>query len=478
MKDLQTERSQAGLGALAAVIVAVTALTQARWLSRDALLRDGDEEGHVGAAELFLHDLLGGDWSAFAARLLWEDMGDYPSLYPGLVGLWWWLLGGGPPEAVAVRAVNSALLGLAGLGVLGLGRRLGLSWGAAALAGALTLATPLNLGLSRAFMPEGALTALTALTLWAATGLKERRFLGPALAVGLGLGLAALTKQTAPLFVLPGLLALARPGPWIIWAAVGASVAAPWWVVNLEEQRAYAASSVVYEVQGGALDQALYYPRVLWEGALGPLWVILTVIAAALALRETTTRRLAVVALCWTLGGLALLTLIPKKYDRLAAPLLPGAALVIAAAAATRPRLGVGALGLVGWSVWMSEADTPFNTPSEAERAFHPGCPQRWLRPPDPDGALGLDAVVQAVAARPPSSLAVVGSLDVPCDVQTTFPWEQHLGPALRRAGVDVPEAPPDAAGLVITLGPAGEATGETVVAIPRLGAEAALDWR
>ncbi|MEY3211591.1 MAG: Dolichyl-phosphate-mannose-protein mannosyltransferase [Pseudomonadota bacterium] len=471
-------RGDLGLGALAVGILGLAVALQARWLGRDHLLRDGDEEGHVGAAELFLHDLLAGDGSSFFARLLWQDMGDYPSLYPGLVGLWWWAMGGGPPEAVAVRAVNSVFLGLAGLGVLGLGRRLGLSWGAAALAGALTLFVPLNLGLSRAFMPEGALTALTALTLWAATGLKERRFLAPALGVGLGLGLAALTKQTAPLFVLPGLFVLARPGPWIIWAAVGASVAAPWWVVNFEEQRAYAESSVLYEVEGGALTQALYYPRVLWESALGPLWVILAVVAAVLALRETTTRRLAVVALCWTLGGLLLLTLIPKKYDRLAAPLLPGVALVIAAAAGTRPRFGLAAVGLVGFGVWSSEADTPFNTPSEAERAFHPGCPQRWLRPPSPEGDLGLNAVVRAVAERPPTSLAVVGSLDIPCAVQTTFPWEQHLGPALRRSGVDVPEASPDAAGLVITLGPAGEATGDPVVPIPALEAEATLRWR
>ncbi|MCK6514564.1 hypothetical protein L6R46_05860 [Myxococcota bacterium] len=471
-------RADLGLGALALGVVALVVGLQARWLGRDQLLRDGDEEGHVGAAELFLHDLLAGDVSSFIARLLWEDMGDYPSLYPGLVGLWWWGMGGGPPEAVAVRAVNSVFLGLAGLGVLGLGRRLGLGWGAAALAGALTLALPLNLGLSRAFMPEGALTALTALTLWAATGLRERRFLMPAVGVGLGLGLAALTKQTAPLFVLPGLFALARPGPWIIWAAVGASVAAPWWALNFEEQRAYAASSVVYEVEGSALSQAFYYPRVLWEGALGPVWVLVAVVAAALALRETTTRRLAVVALSWTLGGLLLLTLIPKKYDRLAAPLLPGLALVIGAAAMTRPRFGLAALGLVGWSGWMSEAETPFNTPSEAERAFHPGCPQRWLRPPSPEGDLGIQAVVRAVAERPPSSLAVVGSLDIPCAVQTTFPWEQQLGPALRRAGVDVPEASPEAAGLTIILGPAGEGAGELIVPIPTLGAEATLDWR
>ena len=193
MSQEQPTRSNTdlGLGGLAALLVAIAVGLQARWLGQDQLLRDGDEEGHVGAAELFLHDLLAGDGSSYVARLLWLDMGDYPSLYPGLVGLWWWCWGGGPPEAVAVRAVNSVFLGLAGLGVLGLGRRLGLSWGAAALAGALTLSVPLNLGLSRAFMPEGALTALTALTLWAATGLRERRFLMPALGVGLGLGQGA-----------------------------------------------------------------------------------------------------------------------------------------------------------------------------------------------------------------------------------------------------------------------------------------------
>ena len=36
----------------------------------------------------------------------------------------------------------------------------------------------------------------------------------------------------------------------------------------------------------------------------------------------------------------------------------------------------------------------------------------------------------------------------------------------------------PEGAGLVITLGPAGEGAGELVVPIPELEAEAALRWR
>ena len=39
------------------------------WLRSDALLRDGDEEGHVGAAELFRADLLQGDVAGFVPAL-------------------------------------------------------------------------------------------------------------------------------------------------------------------------------------------------------------------------------------------------------------------------------------------------------------------------------------------------------------------------------------------------------------------------
>ncbi len=83
-------------GLQAALLLLWLALSLA-WLRADHLVRDGDEEGHVGAAELFLQQLDEGRMGAFATDALWGDLGEYPPLYPAVVGGWWFLMGGGQP---------------------------------------------------------------------------------------------------------------------------------------------------------------------------------------------------------------------------------------------------------------------------------------------------------------------------------------------------------------------------------------------
>lgn len=446
----------------------------AAWLAQDRLVRDGDEEGHVGAAELFVHDLRSADWGMAASRALWQDMGDYPALYPAVVGVWWWATGEGQPERPAVRAVNLGFLLLAALGVAGAGRRLGLERGAAALGGAAVLALPLNVGLARHFMPEGAVVAMAALTVWAAAAQDPRRSLGPGLALGLCLGLGLLSKQTFPLAVLVPLLVLVRPGPALIWVGLGAGVALPWVVNNWQEQRAYGAASAAYASDASTLDHLVYYPVELGSSALGPVWALLLVGLLPVALRGPGARA-GRLGLAWLVGGLLVLTAIPKKYDRLAAPLLPAAGLIVGAAVAARPRLGWGLLLPAAWTGWVSVADTRWSRPSAFVEDFHPGCAQRWVRPPDPRG-LGFEALAARLEPLPPGPVAVLAGPEIPCEVQTTFGWTAHLEPWLRRAGQEraVVEDPAGAV-LVVDFGP--DPRGEERLQVPVLGVEARL-WQ
>ena len=45
-------------------------LSQIYWLSLDHIIRDGDEEGHVGAAEIFKDLLIRGEYGQYDATTL------------------------------------------------------------------------------------------------------------------------------------------------------------------------------------------------------------------------------------------------------------------------------------------------------------------------------------------------------------------------------------------------------------------------
>ncbi|MEE2750322.1 MAG: glycosyltransferase family 39 protein [Myxococcota bacterium] len=416
-----------------ALVLGFLALTLS-WIQNDQLLRDGDEEGHVGAAELFLQDFHEGDFPKAAHRLFIADMGDYPSLYPALVGTWWYTNGSGLPSDPRIRSINLLFPLLAGLALLVIARDAGR--GPALLAGACVLHLPLVAGLSRHFMPEGALVAAVALAVAAASQQRRRPNPRSAMILGLAIGLGLLTKQTFIFYLLP-VLWLVQWKPSLLLALPCAALALPWILNNASDQWAYSAASVT---QGGSvtlLDHLLFYPRVLASSGLGWAWCGLVLGAAAIAWRSRY-RRLVLLGCVWVLGTLVLLTMVPKKYDRLLAPLLPGAAVVIAAGVAARPRLSPFVLVPVAWTTWFSWAPgSVVHTPSTE---FQPGCPQVWLRPPDARDP-GLNALVSAVKTHQPERLLILGAPEIPCEIQTTFGWGNHVGPYLRRSGVDLPIA-------------------------------------
>lgn len=422
------------------------------WLDADRLVRDGDEEGHVGAAELFLGQLASGDLAGFLRDAWMGDLGEYPPLFPALVGAWWHLLGGGQPGEAPVRAVclgglllaawATGRLAASAHGAAGGGGD-GLPPGAAAgtLAFGLTLCLPLATGLSRHFMPEGLLVGAVATSVWLAWRAADRPGPATAAALGLALGLGLLVKQTFVLLaVVPVAVAALRARRWLgLSAAIAAVVAGPWYLRHMGEQLTYGQQSVAASADATAsLTTVLgYYPATaLWLG-LGPVLAVLGTGAALVLLARARRggRSALTLGLAWGLGGLLLLTVVPKKYPRLMAPLTPAAALLAGAALAHLPRRRLGlAVALPPAAAWVAGASlVPISEPAFVPQA-DPRCLQAWLRPAVDDD-LGLAAVADASARARPGPVVVTGGPDIPCSVQTTHPWASHLAPYLRREG-------------------------------------------
>ena len=404
------------------------------WLSQDHVLRDGDEEGHVGAAELFAQLLHEGRWADFIGGALWGDYGEYPPLYAALVGAGWWASGVADPGSLGLRALGLLPLLLAAALIARSAACLSPEPAAAArAAGLAALLLPLGNGLARHFMPEGLVVLVVAALILALVEAQRRPGWASALGLGLVLGLGLLVKQTVGLYALPilGLAAVALRG-WLVGSlGVAGLIAGPWYATHLADQAAYASASVEGAAAGlGA--QLAYYPLVMGLEVGGPPLCLLAAAALWARRREASTRGLRRTGLVVLLGGGLILALVPKKYPRLLAPLSPALALLIA----TAPGRRMEALLLGGGGLWLIGASLlPLPQPALL-RAVDPRCPQDWLRPPIDDD-LGMGAIITALRAQPTGRLVVIAPPELPCAVQTTHPWIDHLPATLRRAGLD-----------------------------------------
>ena len=136
-------------------------------------------------------------------------------------------------------------------------------------AAVFTATQPMVVGLSRTTLVDTLLVLLVALAVWAAIlsdGFRERRW---AVACGIVVGLATLTKVTAPgILALPllGTLALAAKMEWrrqLTNAAVGAGVAAfvclPWFAVNFSPTLDYIESTTSGSLAIGTTSDPLSY---------------------------------------------------------------------------------------------------------------------------------------------------------------------------------------------------------------------------
>ncbi|HCH65705.1 MAG TPA: hypothetical protein DFR83_23075 [Deltaproteobacteria bacterium] len=451
------------------------------WLSEDQVIRDGDEEGHVGAAELMRLHLEGGQYGAFAWDTWRGDLGEYPPVYPALVGAWWWLAGSGLPGVTPVRAVNLLGLLLAAWATAQLAQRLcppdngarkkrwSVATAASVTAFAVVLTLPLANGLARHFMPEGLLVGWVALSVYAAARAADRGDTNSTIFLGTVLGAGLLIKQTfLPLAILPVMVAgMGLRSGWLGVLILTGSIAGPWYWSHLADQTNYISSSIQAGPQFSQAAHLGYYPATMLHLVGGPVAVVAAVTGGLLAGRrgQAPMRRGLAIALAWLLG-LVILAVIPKKYPRLAAPLAPALGLLAGLGAACTRRRDLFPVATVlcgtGWLVWSSVS--PPTDPTWVPRVDGK-CPQRWLRPPNPDD-LGLAVLAKTLASASPGPLAVDGAPEIPCSIQTTHPWINHLDPYLRRAGIERPVVPgtaPDAA-VQATFLPLTEATPNDVV--------------
>lgn len=446
------------------------------WLQADHGLRDGDEAGHVGAAWLFVGDLREGDVLGFVVRLVAGDMGEYPSLYPALVGVLWAALGLRQPGELPLRLANLLLL-LAAAGFTGrLARR------AAAVdrrdlaetvAFTVTLLSPVCVGLARHIMPEGALVTAVAGGTLALVRARELPSTDRALAAGIALGLGFLTKQTFLFYIFgPALLCLAPLGRLGLLAqGVAVAIAGPWYLRHLSAQWAYGSASVGSAASAGLGAHLGYYPFVMsWEGLGPPMATALLLVMSRILSLPAFGLQLVGAA---SLGGLVL-TVVPKKYPRLAAPLVPMAAVLVGGAVAhsRRPQL-VWACSTVASGAWLTWTSwTPLPTPA-LELALDPSCPQRWLSPPQADD-FALPELAAAVASAGPGPILVISPPEIPCEVDTALPWIEHLRPWLEYDGLDreVHEAPPGASELGAALVVDWNGGSGVLVPVPALGRE------
>ena len=211
-----------------------------------------------------------------------------------------------------------------------------------ALAAALSLLFSRRLfSMSREFMFDFPLAVMAALAAWAVVAAGDFKRRAPALRAGACLGLAALVKWTAPLYLAPlVILAGVRAWPdraararWLAALGIAALFAAPWYAPNIGPVVGVAMEHAFSRVglpETGAQFPPLWsvrawaaYPIMLirmWPWPL--LLMALAGTVAALSGRCRTTRPLAI----WIAASFVLVSLLPPRDPRFIAPLLPALA--------------------------------------------------------------------------------------------------------------------------------------------------------
>ena len=130
-----------------------------------------------------------------------------------------------------------------------------------------------------------------------------------------------------------------------------------------------------------------------------------------------------------------MLMLIPKKYPRLLLGLVPAAALATGILT-TQWKAGSKFLVLTPMIAWLILGSMVTIPPNPLRAKVDEGCPQYWLRPARAED-FGLAEIAQQATDMDGDIIAIHGNLIIPCQLQTTHPWSDHLEPYLRRFGLE-----------------------------------------
>jgi 4-amino-4-deoxy-L-arabinose transferase-like glycosyltransferase len=413
-----------------------------RWISQDSLLRDGDEESHVGAMELFRDYWLEDGLYTWFVETWFGNYGEYPPLFAGVMGAWWGIVtqifGTTPPSSMLIRGALLICPMLTAIAVARMAHLYKWNW---RVAGMCTLSIPLLLGVSRHFMIEGMVTALSTLSICLALEWKHRPSILLILLTGLTLGLGLLTKQTivvgAPL-VIAGIVLSSKhrlQGMWIFILA--ACVFSPWFIAHIPLQEQYLRRSAQSKFTVSIWNQITFYPLSI-PYALGILTPLL------ILLKPNHLRTAPKMLWLWT-ATLILLMGIPKQYPRLLLMWLPVLPLWMAYAW-TKRQLSIKwepvlvtycicAIGIHGFSTLQQKIQPLYAT--KVLSRMDDGCPQVWIRLASAEDG-GLSSLYDHFLTHPVNhTIAISGHPQVPCSVQSTYGWNGHIDPFLRRRGFD-----------------------------------------
>lgn len=249
------------------------------------------------------------------------------------------------PTTDAMLAVNALYFGLLifstyGIGRLAVGRQAGL------LAAFLVSMYPILYGLSRLYLVDLALTAMTAFAVFCLFWSDSFRRRGPALLLGAAIGVGVLCKWTFAVFLVGPLavavyltLRHATRARLINLFAAGALallIGLPWYLYNLEPLREFLAFNRFQaapkegEVAVWTLASWLTYLRDLLNQQLLLPFALLFALGTVLALRRCHFNSYLLMLLLWIVAGYVASTLFINKDTRYTMPYLPALALLSA----------------------------------------------------------------------------------------------------------------------------------------------------
>ena len=253
-------RSRLSVAALAALVVSYLALT-VWWLTQDGRVPDFDSGTHM-LLSLQYRDAFGD------GRLLeWFTASNTYAPLAHLFGAAATALLGIAPASY-VLAHNVVFVPLLALGCFGAGRIVG-GTATGLLAAAFALGTPMVVSAFHGYLLDAPEAALVAVSVWMLLASRRLELPWWALGAGVAAGLAAMTKQTAPFFVVGIVAVVLARGGWrntrgmLALAAGAAIVAGPWYLYHLPQQWALSGS-----VTTGATP--LWYGDVPFPARLSP----------------------------------------------------------------------------------------------------------------------------------------------------------------------------------------------------------------
>jgi len=352
------------------------------WLSYDIIPPAWDSSMHLmsamkyrGVVTDFVEEF---DFSArtlfrFLKRLVRVNRGVYPPLFPFLASFTIWGFGG-EGSADSLTMVNTLFGGILLFSLYQIGKKI-YDEESGVLSGVIILFYPMVAGLSRAFMLEFPLLAMTALSLYFLLYSERFRNKTYTILFGISLGLGMLTKPTFLTFVIVpfGYVAclaafeifqsdlrswdrLRRLSRLLIPLAVGVLIAGVWYGPNF---RSFITVSKAVSSMGAdvfSVSSILYYLNAMAVYQIGLLFLALFVFGL-LRLNKYVNKQDAWLLLLWGLSIYLIHTLVPHKTVRQDIGILLPVCVISAIGISSLGRwrkLTIGLVGLVGLLQFLS----------------------------------------------------------------------------------------------------------------------------